>query len=636
MDNNFINKLYNHRRFMPWYDDTADYNTDAKSYYDYLARNGKLMDAIITLVNNLYSKIDNIDHWYKNIQLMNVLTTGDYDGEFAYFLDEDDAKKINSEYVLYFPKGRYVINYLIGNLVFGKDATLIINDVEFKLSNEPQQFNSAEQNHQRLNNFITGINAGLKTNDDTINSYGNTIIGSESFKNASGQHRNTLVGQDSGKEIDVSYSATGVGAGAFQESKVIDRNTAIGGNAAKWLGANTNIIDRHSLFTQIDNNTNLNTRWPDWRGYAGTWDNPNFMSSQPTDAQSNTAIGRNAQGFNITTKRSVGVGYNAMEQTLDGDGIVAVGESALQYAVKAKYTTAVGGRAGFRLMDTLEDVIVGKSAAQDLTHSAYNTILGYNAANWTNRANNNEYDDIVQRNVFIGRNVAANASGETLSNVMIGENSGTNAVDSQYNTYVGASSGTNMNSGQFNTMIGANAGNALTDNDRITAIGYNALNNASMDGFDNITGVGQNSSVTGSNQLQLGNSAVTPYAFQALQLRSDRRDKMNIDDSDLGLEFINRLRPVNYNVNFRESYEEAGIDEDGSLMKHRKHYGFIAQEVEEVMNDMCVDFAGLQHHNIDGGKDVYSLGYDEFISPLVKAVQELSHEVEILKSKLVD
>lgn len=48
--------LFNHRRFAPWYDDRADYNTDAKSYYDYLARNGYLMDAIVDEINRLLKR----------------------------------------------------------------------------------------------------------------------------------------------------------------------------------------------------------------------------------------------------------------------------------------------------------------------------------------------------------------------------------------------------------------------------------------------------------------------------------------------------------------------------------------------------------------------------------------------------
>lgn len=51
--NNLIGTLFNMRRFAPWYDDRADYNTDAKSYYDYLARSNKIFDAIADMINKI-------------------------------------------------------------------------------------------------------------------------------------------------------------------------------------------------------------------------------------------------------------------------------------------------------------------------------------------------------------------------------------------------------------------------------------------------------------------------------------------------------------------------------------------------------------------------------------------------------
>ena len=57
---NLIGSLFNMRRFAPWYDDRADYNTDAKSYYDYLARNNKIMEAIVLLVNKLSNDVSNL------------------------------------------------------------------------------------------------------------------------------------------------------------------------------------------------------------------------------------------------------------------------------------------------------------------------------------------------------------------------------------------------------------------------------------------------------------------------------------------------------------------------------------------------------------------------------------------------
>lgn len=57
--NNLIGSLFNMRRFAPWYDDRADYNTDAKSYYDYLARSNKVFDAIVYMINEIKKELDN-------------------------------------------------------------------------------------------------------------------------------------------------------------------------------------------------------------------------------------------------------------------------------------------------------------------------------------------------------------------------------------------------------------------------------------------------------------------------------------------------------------------------------------------------------------------------------------------------
>lgn len=44
------------RHFRPWYDDDADYNTNAKSYYDYLGLRIAQLDAIIDAINKLIKR----------------------------------------------------------------------------------------------------------------------------------------------------------------------------------------------------------------------------------------------------------------------------------------------------------------------------------------------------------------------------------------------------------------------------------------------------------------------------------------------------------------------------------------------------------------------------------------------------
>ena len=116
---------------------------------------------------------------------------------------------------------------------------------------------------------------------------------------------------------------------------------------------------------------------------------------------------------------------------------------------------------------------------------------------------------------------------------------------------------------------------------------------------------------------------------------SDENSKNTIEDAVLGLDFINALRPVSYKYNQTNDY--TGTDEDGaptgSKAGVRKHYGFIAQEVKQVLDDMSVsseDFAG---HIADHGAGE-SLRYREIFITAIKAIQELSAKNDELELRL--
>jgi trimeric autotransporter adhesin len=60
--------------------------------------------------------------------------------------------------------------------------------------------------------------------------------------------------------------------------------------------------------------------------------------------------------------------------------------------------------------------------------------------------------------------------------------------------------------------------------------------------------------------------------------------------------------------------------------------GFIAQEVEQAAKEAGYDFSGLQKPaNPD---ELYSLRYSDFVMPLVKAVQELKEQNEVLMKRI--
>jgi len=108
------------------------------------------------------------------------------------------------------------------------------------------------------------------------------------------------------------------------------------------------------------------------------------------------------------------------------------------------------------------------------------------------------------------------------------------------------------------------------------------------------------------------------YATNGTIQTSDKNEKNTIVESDLGLDFVNQLKPVSYKWN----------KDDG-----KTYYGLIAQDVEEtIVNEgkSIEEFGGLNKP----ANDPMGLNYSELISPLIKAVQELSAEVETLKTKV--
>ena len=130
------------------------------------------------------------------------------------------------------------------------------------------------------------------------------------------------------------------------------------------------------------------------------------------------------------------------------------------------------------------------------------------------------------------------------------------------------------------------------------------------------------------------------YSSHSTINTSDARIKNSIEPSALGLNFINALNPVSFKMN--QGTVEHVVDDKGELIftpvaGKRRHYGFIAQEVKETIEslglDPALDFAGWTLDDANDPDSRQGLVYDYFISPLVKAVQELSAKVDKLEGK---
>jgi hypothetical protein len=111
---------------------------------------------------------------------------------------------------------------------------------------------------------------------------------------------------------------------------------------------------------------------------------------------------------------------------------------------------------------------------------------------------------------------------------------------------------------------------------------------------------------------------------------SDQRLKTEIAPSQLGLNFINELNPVSYK--FIEGGKEIVDGDIVSIPGSRTHYGLIAQEVKTVLDESGVaDFAGWVKMDMSEEDSMQGLRYDQFIAPLIKAVQELTARVKALE-----
>jgi hypothetical protein len=185
------------------------------------------------------------------------------------------------------------------------------------------------------------------------------------------------------------------------------------------------------------------------------------------------------------------------------------------------------------------------------------------------------------------------------------------------------------------------------------AIGYQALQDTTptTTGNNNI-GIGTNvraASGTGDNHIIIGqnidssanavaigksgNKIQNNFDTNATWTRySDQNLKTNINTTDLGLNFINKLRPITFNWknsdDFPDGYEGKGKAEMNTTSTL---YGMLAQEVKTALDEVGHSEFGGWSKDSNGTE---SLAQSMFIYPLINAIKELSAKVDELETKL--
>ena len=129
------------------------------------------------------------------------------------------------------------------------------------------------------------------------------------------------------------------------------------------------------------------------------------------------------------------------------------------------------------------------------------------------------------------------------------------------------------------------------------------------------------------------------YAANGTIQTSDQRAKTNVANATLGSDFIKALRPVSYQWIEGGKRHTGEYDEDNnfvyeSVPGQRTHWGFIAQEVKQAVDDTGADFGGWVLTDKDDPDSQQALRYDQFIAPLTKALQETMAELESVKAEV--
>jgi len=312
--------------------------------------------------------------------------------------------------------------------------------------------------------------------------------------------------------------------------------------------------------------------------------------SANTTGYQNAAFGYQALRNNTTGRQNTAVGFKALRNETTGVCNTAVGSYALYTQNGGSNNTAVGFRAGFAITTGASNTLVGVRAGQAITTGASNTAIGYCAL----------------------ASVTTTSGNTAVGWGALRQTTGTN------NTAIGRAAGCTITTGNCNTIVGGSAGGTVS-----TA--------------SNTISISRGGSTANTNNHTLWGTTGTTFNWIQCQWTnvSDCRDKTCINDLDekLGLTFLRKLVPVSFNWDNREQYvTECGYEygqKDGTLASLHKSYGFEAQQMKQVLEELDIEYEALGY---DPEKDSYRITYEELIASLIKGVQETSTRLETLET----
>ncbi len=319
------------------------------------------------------------------------------------------------------------------------------------------------------------------------------------------------------------------------------------------------------------------------------------------------------QGIHGTTGTTGTIGATGNNGSSGSTGATGTIGATGTFSGTAWGTTGNGGTVdGTNFIGTIDDVafnikvnnqMAGRIDPSGLANTFYGFMSGASNIGYYNTASgmNALYANTT------GNNNTAHGKSALTSNTIGSSNTacGVYALDyntaGNYNTACGVDALFNA-TGSSNTGFGEEAGYNITTGSNNTAIGYNA----------------RVPFATSDNQVRIGDVNVSYAGVQvAWSITSDKRLKSNIQNSNLGLDFISKLRPVSY-IRINDASKKL-------------EYGFIAQEVEEALNKSGAGSNGIITKD---DSSMYSVRYNDLLAPMVKAMQEQQVMIEVQKQQI--
>ena len=527
--------------------------------------------------------------------------------------------------------------------------------------------------------------SGITNTAMTINPHGNVGIGTTTpalkldvngdavfngvrvGRGNGGMSNNTAIGNGALNSNTTGNGNTATGYFALYSNTTGNYNTATGRSA---LYSNTTGIwntanGYQALYSNTTGNYNVATGggalYFNTTGYQNTANGYLALYSN-TSGYNNTANGFNALYSNTTGFFNTASGYQALYSNTTGSGNTANGYGSLFSNTTGNQNTANGFNALYFNTTGLSNTAYGSGALTSNTTGFENTATGYLALNLnTTGVQNTAYGNQAlflntgsynTANGFFALGVNTTGGGNT-ANGFEALVSNTTGVYSTANGYRSLNSNTeglqNTANGAFalysnttgfnNTASGLNSLLSNTTGSSNTAIGFNS--DVSSGNLVNATAIGASAIVNSSYQMQLGSSTTIVSTSGGYTIVSDGRfkDEVKTDDAP-GLAFINKLRPVAYNFNYKRYDDFLRKDMKGNKTTDeyqqqlvekgkQRQVGFIAQEVDQMCRDNKFTFNGV--YAPQNSNDNYALDYSRFVVPLVKAVQELSSENDKLE-----